>query len=50
MSRLNSVCWDCPLPCDGMRKCSHCGKTTCEVSGITGLCPECEAEVLNNED
>jgi hypothetical protein len=50
MSRNNTTCRDCPLPCDGMRRCSHCGKCACEVSGITGLCPECEAEVLNNED
>lgn len=49
MSRNNTICWDCPLPCDGMRQCSHCGKCACEVSGITGLCPECEAEILNEE-
>jgi hypothetical protein len=50
MSRNNSTCRDCPLPCEGMRRCSHCGKCACEVSGITGLCPECEAEILEEED
>lgn len=49
MSRNNSTCRDCPLPCEGARKCTHCGKTTCEVSGITSLCPECEAEILKED-
>lgn len=50
MSRNNSTCRDCPLPCEGMRQCSHCGKCACEVSGITSLCPECEAEILEEAD
>ena len=44
------TCGDCPLPCEGARKCSHCGKCACEVSGITGLCSECEAEIMNEEE